>query len=78
MTLALSGDEVKIVCYFTNWAWYRKMDGKFVPEHIEPRLCTHIVYSYASLDPNEFKLKPFDVNADIDNSKSTFTKVYFD
>ncbi|KAK6618323.1 hypothetical protein RUM44_002775 [Polyplax serrata] len=62
------GDEVKIVCYFTNWAWYRKMDGKFVPEHIEPRLCTHIVYSYASLDPNEFKLKPFDVNADIDNN----------
>lgn len=37
---------------------------------MDPRLCTHIVYAYASLDPNELKIKPFDMFADIDHSKS--------
>lgn len=42
-----------------------------MPEHVDPRLCTHIVYAYASLDPNELRLKPFDTTADIDNSKKS-------
>lgn len=29
----------------TNWAWYRQGGGgKFLPEDIDHRLCTHIVY----------------------------------
>nr|AJO25045.1 chitinase [Nilaparvata lugens] len=58
----------RVVCYFTNWAWYRKGDGKFLPEHIEPSLCTHIIYAFASLDPNDLTLKPFDSWSDIDNN----------
>lgn len=68
----ISDKEFKIVCYFTNWSWYRKGDGKFVPENIDPTLCTHIVYAYAGLDPNELKIKPFDPTADIDHSKTNF------
>ncbi|RZF43160.1 hypothetical protein LSTR_LSTR012780 [Laodelphax striatellus] len=62
------GSGQRVVCYFTNWSWYRKGDGKFLPEHMEPSLCTHIVYAFASLDPNDLTLKPFDSWSDIDNN----------
>ncbi|ENN70443.1 hypothetical protein YQE_12947, partial [Dendroctonus ponderosae] len=64
----LRDNEPKVVCYVTNWAFYRKAEGKFVPEHIDQRLCTHLVYAFASLDPETLLLKEFDSWADIDNN----------
>ncbi|XP_022243409.1 probable chitinase 10 [Limulus polyphemus] len=58
----------KIVCYFTNWAFYRPGIGKFLPEDIDPTLCTHINYAFAILDPSTMTLKPHDTWADLDNS----------
>ncbi|XP_076595655.1 chitinase-3-like protein 1 [Chaetodon auriga] len=37
----------KLVCYFTNWSRYRTGVGKFLPENIDPFLCTHLVYTFA-------------------------------
>ncbi|XP_066157317.1 probable chitinase 10 [Euwallacea fornicatus] len=65
---SLRDDEVKVVCYVTNWAFYRKAEGKFVPEHIDQRLCTHIIYAFSSLDPETLLLKEFDPWADLDNN----------
>ena len=62
----LSGDY-KVVCYFTNWAWYRQGAGKYRPEDIDPTICTHIVYGFAVLDYSTLLLKPHDSWADIDN-----------
>jgi len=59
-----SGDK-KVVCYFTNWAWYRPGDGKFMPKDIDASLCTHIMYAFAELSNN--KIIPYDSWADIDN-----------
>jgi chitinase len=56
-----------IVCYFTNWAWYRPEMAKYKPEHIKPDLCTHIVYGFAVLDYEQLVIKPHDSWADIDN-----------
>ena len=64
----LSGDY-KIVCYFTNWAWYRPGRGKFRAEDVEADLCTHIVYGFAVLDSSTLTIKPHDTWADIDNSE---------
>lgn len=59
--------QYKIVCYFTNWAWYRPSPGKFFPEDTDPNLCTHVVYGFATLDYTELVIRVFDTWADIDN-----------
>uniref|UniRef100_A0AAG5DHK2 chitinase n=1 Tax=Anopheles atroparvus TaxID=41427 RepID=A0AAG5DHK2_ANOAO len=63
----VDSDEYKVVCYFTNWAWYRQGNGKYLPEDIDPDLCTHVVYGFAVLDREGLTIKPHDSWADIDN-----------
>lgn len=57
----------KIVCYFTNWAQYRQGDGKFLPEDIDPTLCTHIIYAFGWM--KKHKLSSFDAADDTKNGK---------
>lgn len=57
----------KVVCYFTNWAWYRPGVGKYKPENINSDLCTHIVYGFAALDPGTLTIRAHDSWADFDN-----------
>ncbi|CAG9096681.1 unnamed protein product [Plutella xylostella] len=61
-------NDKRLVCYMTSWSFYRRGDGKFVPEHIDSRLCTHIVYAYATLTPDELVAKEFDPWTDITNN----------
>lgn len=60
--------KFKVVCYFTNWAWYRPGEGKYLPENIDENLCTHIVYGFAVLDGSTLTIKTHDSWADIDNN----------
>lgn len=60
-------DGKKVLCFITNWSFYRSKDGKFVPEMLDSKLCTHIIYSFGSLDPSTLTVKEFDKWADIDN-----------
>ena len=39
-------DGYKVVCYYTNWSQYRPKIGKFLPENIDPFLCTHIIFAF--------------------------------
>jgi len=57
----------KVVCYFTNWAWYRPGEGKYTPDDIDTNLCTHIVYGFAVLNRETLTIKTHDSWADIDN-----------
>ncbi|XP_037094087.1 probable chitinase 10 [Pollicipes pollicipes] len=50
----------KIVCYYTNWSQYRPSVGKYMPENIDPFLCTHIVFAFSSMKNN--RLSPFEHN----------------
>lgn len=47
--------NARVVCYFTNWSNKRPGVGKFEPEHLEPDLCTHIIFAFANLN-SEFKI----------------------
>lgn len=56
-----------VICHITNWSFYRKGEGKFVPENLNAKLCTHIIYAYATLDPESLELREFDPWGDIEN-----------
>ncbi|XP_067388001.1 chitotriosidase-1-like [Emydura macquarii macquarii] len=43
----------KLVCYFTNWSQYRPAQGRFLPENIDPNLCTHLIYAFAGMKDNQ-------------------------
>uniref|UniRef100_A0A452J612 GH18 domain-containing protein n=1 Tax=Gopherus agassizii TaxID=38772 RepID=A0A452J612_9SAUR len=43
----------KLVCYFTNWAQDRPSEGHFVPDGIDPHLCTHFIYAFANISKDE-------------------------
>lgn len=69
VTFSGRDNDKRVVCYVTSWAFYRRGDGKFSPENIDTRLCTHVVYAYATLSPDELVAKEFDPWTDITNSK---------
>uniref|UniRef100_A0A7M4EY12 Acidic mammalian chitinase n=1 Tax=Crocodylus porosus TaxID=8502 RepID=A0A7M4EY12_CROPO len=54
------GSAYKLVCYFTNWAQYRPDPAKYSPSNIDPYLCTHLIYAFATMKEN--KITPFEWN----------------
>ncbi|KAA0187160.1 hypothetical protein HAZT_HAZT007367, partial [Hyalella azteca] len=60
-----AGDR-KIVCYLGSWSYYRKDDGKFLIEDIDPFMCTHAVYAFATLNGETYEIESFDEHLDID------------
>lgn len=42
----------RVVCYFPNWAGFRQEGGAFNVRDIDPFLCTHIIYAFATLRGN--------------------------
>lgn len=65
----------KVVCYFASWSWYRYGEGKFAPEYIDKSLCTHVVYAFASLDPNDLTIMSGNEWEDFENSKNQTCKI---
>ena len=59
-----------IGCYFTNWSQHRKDEGKFLPKHIDPHLCTHAYFAFANIDVEKMRLAPFENNDMNSTSKS--------
>ncbi|CAF1972404.1 unnamed protein product [Rotaria magnacalcarata] len=60
MPIRQINDNPKIhrVCYITNWSRYRSGEAKFEIEYIDPFMCSHIIYAYATVDDNKPEIKP--------------------
>ncbi|CAL4110837.1 unnamed protein product, partial [Meganyctiphanes norvegica] len=52
--------ECVTVCYYGSWATYRPGNGKVDIEDIDPHMCTHLVYAFAGVDPDEGVIKVLD------------------
>ena len=48
----IESSDYKVVCYFTNWAWYRPGQGKYKPEDINYEL-THKFYGNSQIFDRE-------------------------
>lgn len=46
------------VCYVTNWSRYRPGEAKFEIEFIDPFMCSHIIYAYATVDEKKPEIIP--------------------
>jgi len=55
-----NSDGYKLVCYYTNWSQYRPKKGKFLPEYIDPFLCTHVIFAFGWI--KEGRLTSFEKN----------------
>ena len=58
----LAGYTYKRVCYFTNWSQYRPGNAKFQVANIDSKLCSHIIYAFATMEGH--KLKQYEWNDD--------------
>ncbi|XP_029429792.1 acidic mammalian chitinase-like [Rhinatrema bivittatum] len=47
------GSSFKLVCYFTNWAQYYPGIARFMPDNVDPCLCTHLIYAFATMTNNQ-------------------------
>ncbi|XP_055966714.1 chitinase-3-like protein 1 [Sorex fumeus] len=56
LVLLQSCSAYKLVCYYTNWSQYRRGEGSFLPDAIDPSLCTHVIYSFANISNNEIDI----------------------
>uniref|UniRef100_A0A8C7X4D5 chitinase n=1 Tax=Oryzias sinensis TaxID=183150 RepID=A0A8C7X4D5_9TELE len=49
--------STKLACYFTSWSQYRPGVGKYLPENVDPHLCTYLIYAFAVISStNEIKI----------------------
>ncbi|XP_054472509.1 acidic mammalian chitinase-like [Anoplopoma fimbria] len=58
------GSATQMVCYFTNWSQYRPGDGKYMPQDVDPFLCTTLIYAFSIINNNN-ELVTYEWNDDI-------------
>ncbi|BFZ03599.1 hypothetical protein BsWGS_06638 [Bradybaena similaris] len=52
--LPSTGEEkLRVICYYASYAFFRRGKGLFVPENIDPNICTHLIYTYAVIQNNK-------------------------
>uniref|UniRef100_A0A8C2HFW1 chitinase n=1 Tax=Cyprinus carpio TaxID=7962 RepID=A0A8C2HFW1_CYPCA len=50
LALCHFGWASQLACYFTNWSQYRPDVGKYLPENVDPHLCTHLIYAFSIIN----------------------------
>ena len=53
------------MCYYGAWSVYRPEPYNFGVSDIDPFSCTHLIYSFAGLDPDSLTIVSLDVEEDI-------------
>lgn len=45
----ITAREAQVFCYLTSWSAKRPGAGRFAPSDLQPNLCTHVIYAFATL-----------------------------
>jgi len=53
---------MKRICYFVNWAQYRKGNGKHTYSEIDPELCSHVIIAFVAMTEDSHQLKATEWN----------------
>ena len=61
----------RMICYFANWAGFRRAPANIQPEDFDPCLCTHVLYSFVDLKNSVLQL------TEVDKSKNMTYKIFF-
>ena len=69
---AIPGTATKTVCYLTNWRHYRPGITRYMPENVDPCLCTHITYTFAGIANNQIKTTEWNDEASTASKTSEF------
>ncbi|XP_069007104.1 chitotriosidase-1-like [Embiotoca jacksoni] len=64
LVLCHLGSASQMVCYFTNWSQYRPGEGKYMPQTVDPFLCTHLIYAFSIINSNN-ELVTYEWNDDV-------------
>uniref|UniRef100_A0A8D3D434 chitinase n=1 Tax=Scophthalmus maximus TaxID=52904 RepID=A0A8D3D434_SCOMX len=54
----------QMVCYFTNWSQYRPGQGKYLPQDVDPFICTTLIYAFSIINSKN-ELVTYEWNDDI-------------
>uniref|UniRef100_A0A452UDB4 Oviduct-specific glycoprotein n=1 Tax=Ursus maritimus TaxID=29073 RepID=A0A452UDB4_URSMA len=57
LLLGLRSAAHKLVCYFTSWAQGRPSPASVLPRDLDPFLCTHLIFAFASMNDNQIVAK---------------------
>ena len=66
--VSVSSHDKVVICYWGTWANYRPKQGKFVADNVDGSLCTHLIYSFAGLDTNNWNIKTLDAWLDLEDN----------
>ncbi|XP_059054485.1 chitinase-like protein EN03 [Achroia grisella] len=67
----------KVVCYYDSKSYVRESQARMLPNDLDPALsfCSHLVYGYAGVQPDTYKLVPLNENLDVDRSHDNYRTV---
>lgn len=75
VSLIRTTQDKVVTCYIASWASYRKGSGKFTINDLRPELCTHLIYAFAGLNNETWKITSLDPNKDIENGNDGYRKL---
>ena len=71
LLFAVARSDPKLFCYYSSYAQNRPDAGKFLPEDINAKLCSHVIFAFADIIQGS-NLKASGWN-DLDNGKDAGT-----
>ncbi|VVD00714.1 chitinase-like protein EN03 isoform X2 [Leptidea sinapis] len=67
----------KVICYYDSKSYVRESQARMLPMDLDPALsfCTHLVYGYAGIQPDTFKMVPLNENLDVDKTHANYRTI---